>query len=192
MERLSAALGFKLHTGWAAAVAVASGSSGLTILLRRRTELLPANGCIPRFVFHQAAKMPPAESADLVKRAAAASHRAARSAVLEILRELRSYQIQVAGIPSGSTALPGDLASIVKSHALIHAAEGVLFQKAVVAACERNGVHAVCPRERELWTKIGPRMKGQIEALRQSAGPPWGADQKIAAAAALVALESFR
>ena len=192
MERLSAALGFKLHTGWAAAVAVANGSSGLTILLRQRIELLPADGSIPRFVFHQAAEMPPAESADLVKRAAAASRHVAKSAVRGILRELRSYNIQVAGIPSGSTALPGDLASILKSHALIHAAEGVLFQKAVVAACERNGVHAVCPRERELWTKIGPAMKGQIEALRQSAGPPWGADQKIAAAAALVALESFR
>jgi hypothetical protein len=53
-----AALGCKLHTGWAMLVAVAGDPGGIEVLLRRRIDLLPPDNSIPRFVYHQAAEMP--------------------------------------------------------------------------------------------------------------------------------------
>src|SRR5690242_1872494 len=121
-----AALGFRLHTGWAALVAVTGGFEQTKILLRRRLELLPADGSIPRFVYHSAAEMTAAESAALVKRAAAAAHKTAAAALKEAVEELRRMGVAVhgAGIPTGSTTVPGELDRILKSHPLIHAAEG--------------------------------------------------------------------
>jgi hypothetical protein len=95
----------------------------------------------------------------------------------------------------GSISVPEDLSRILASHALIHAAEGALFQNALGAACNRAGIEVVDATERDLWSSaasaygIDPmELRKQIDGLRQVFGPPWGADQKIATAAALMAL----
>ena len=185
-----AAVGFKLHTGWGALVAVAGAPGDIRILLRRRLDLMPPGGTTPRFVYHDAAELPAAEAAGLVERAAGACQAAAHAALQPVLKELRSLDVRIggAGIPTGSTTLPASLAAILGSHALIHAAEGILFQQAVMAACEGHGLKVICTRERELWSKLGGGVRKELDGLRKSLGPPWGADQKTAAAAALVAL----
>jgi hypothetical protein len=197
MAALRAALGFRLHTGWAALVAAAVRPNQIEILTRRRIELLPADESIPRFVYHQAAELDTKESAALVKRAAAGSRQAARAAVKEILEWLRRMDIAVdlAGIPVGSTTVPADLAKILGSHPLIHAAEGALFHSAVASACEAAGLKAVTVRERDVFSRAAdargiaePRFRQSLDDLRKTIGPPWSADQKIAAAAALLAL----
>lgn len=43
-------------------------------------------------------------------------------------------------------------------------------------------------RERDIWSKLGGEVREEVDGLRGLIGPPWGADQKTAAAAALVAL----
>ena len=68
-----AALGFRLHTGWAAVVAAAGQPGKIEVLLRSRIELLPPDGSIPRFVYHEAAALDASGAAALVKRAASAS-----------------------------------------------------------------------------------------------------------------------
>ena len=197
MEALKAALGFRLHTGWAAVVAAALRPNQIEILTRRRIELLPADGSIPRFVYHQAAELEPTKSAALVKRAAAASRQAARTTVQEILEGLRRMNIAVdgAGIPGGATTVPTRLAQILGSHPLIHAAEGALFHSAVTEACASAGLEVVPIRERDVFARaaaaqgIGEtRFRKSLDDLRKTIGPPWTADEKIAAAAALLAL----
>lgn len=197
MAAVRAALGFRLHTGWAAVVAVSGQRASVNVLLRKRIELLPGDGSIPRFVYHAAAEMDAAASAELVKRAASGAQKVARSALTEILEELRQQgvTVNVAGIPTGSTAVPSELAKILGAHPLIHAAEGELFLKAAAGACERCGLNVVTARERELWERAAAvdgmdavRLRRKIDELRQSVGAPWSADQKIATAAALLAL----
>ena len=192
-----AALGFRLHTGWAALVAVTGGVEQTKILLRRRLELLPADESIPRFVYHSAAEMNPAESAALVKRAAAGAQKTAAVVLKEAVEELRRMGVAVhsAGIPTGSTTLPDELDRILKSHPLIHAAEGALFQRAVAHACETCGLKVTTVRERELMTRAAEvygtepaRLRASLDALRKTAGAPWSADQKTATAAAWLAL----
>jgi hypothetical protein len=185
-----AALGFKLHTGWGALVAVAGAPGNIRILLRRRLELMPPGETMPRFVYHKAAELSAVEAAGLVERAAGACQAAAHGVLEQVLKDLRSLDVRIggAGIPTGSTTLPASLAAILGSHALIHAAEGILVQKAVMAACEGFGLVVICTRERELWSTLGGGVRKELDGLRKTLGPPWGTDQKTAAAAGMVAL----
>jgi hypothetical protein len=201
MPAARGALGFKLHTGWAAMVVVTGGRGNINLLLRSRLELLPGDGSIARFVYHQAAEMGPAEAADLVKTATLAAEKAARRGLGEALRGLNPAEVEIeaAGVLAGSMAVPEDLGAILRSHALIHAAEGRLFQQAIFAACAGCGVEAITIREREVWEKSAAalgldeaRLRERVDALGKSAGPPWGADQKAATAAGLLALRGGR
>lgn len=199
MAVLHAALGFRMHTGWAALVAVAYRPAKIEILLRRRLELLPADGSIPRFVYHTAAEMDGRESATLVKHAAAASNKTARVALKEVVEMLRRLDVtvDVAAIPIGSTKIPAELARILAAHPLIHAAEGALFRQAVTHACENCGLKILSVREREVLPRAAEvcgtdlaRFNESLNGLRAAVGPPWGADQKTATAAALLALSA--
>jgi len=90
MTAARAALGFKLHTGWAAVVVAARPHGHIAVLLRRRIEPLPPDASVPRFVYHEAAELGPAESSKLVKRAARAAQASASAALAGLLEELRS------------------------------------------------------------------------------------------------------
>jgi hypothetical protein len=194
MTATRAALGFKLHTGWAAVVVAARPRDHVEVVLRRRIELLPPDQSVPRFVYHEAAELAAAESSKLIKRAARAAQAAAGTALAGILEELRSGRVSIdaAGLATGSTAIPSDLAAILAAHTLIHAAEGVLFQEAVAEACEARGLRVVRTRERDLWPKLGGDVQKEVNGLRSLIGPPWAADQKTATAAALIALGTMQ
>jgi hypothetical protein len=196
---LRAALGFKLHTGWAALVAVSGSPRHIQLHFRQRIELLPPDNSIPRFVYHVAAERPLVQAAEMVKRAREASTNAARLAVQEALREIasRGVTVDVCGVLSGSKPVPDDLAGILRSHPLIHAAEGALFQGAIASACEKAGMTIVLAGERQVWAQAGAALgvaeaglRKEVDELRKTIGPPWSADHKAATAIALLALKS--
>ena len=194
-----AALGFKLHTGWAVLVAVREAPGKLDILLRRRIELLPPGDSIPRFVYHQAAERSLSQATRLIEQAESAACDAARAAVSEALDHLHSLGVTVkaAGIASGSKPVPADLAAVLRSHPMIHTAEAALFRRAIAAACEDRRLAVISLREREVWAKAAiagglkeAGLRQRVEGLRKSVGAPWGSDQKTATAYALLALGS--
>jgi len=193
----SAALGFRLHTGWAALVAIAGVPGKFQVVLRRRVELLPRGDSVPRFVYHKAAELPPPQAAELVRRAETASEESARAAVKEVLDHLHSLAVAVkaAGIPSGSRPVPSELSAVLRSHPMIHTAEGALFQRAVTSACQSHDLAVFSVREKEVWQNAASRwnlkeqeLRQQVDGLRKSVGAPWGTDQKTAMAFALLAL----
>jgi hypothetical protein len=180
-------------------VAVAGRPSEIQVLLRRRVELLPPNSSIPRFVYHVASEMPLTQAMELVKRGAKAAREAACLAVKEAVEELnsRGARVDVCGVLSGSTVVPDDLAAILRSHPMIHSAEGVLFQNAIVSACESRGLTVILSREREVWARAAAAwdiaesgLRKNVDGLRKSLGPPWSADHKSATAIALLAPKS--
>jgi hypothetical protein len=192
-----AALGFRLHTGWAVVVAVAGVSGKFQVLLRRRVELLPPADSVPRFVYHKAAELPPSQAAELVERAETVSHETARIAVKQVLDHLRPlpFVVKAAGIACGSRPIPKDLSAVLRSHPMIHTAEAALFRRAIAAACESCGLTVLSAREREVWLNAASTwglkeavLRKQVDGLRKSAGAPWGSDQKVATAFALLAL----
>jgi hypothetical protein len=192
-----AALGFRLHTGWAALVVVAGAPGKFEVLLRRRIELLPPGDAIPRFVFHHAAELPAAQAVELIERAENASREAAQIAVKDALDQLKSLdrKVKSAGFACGLRPIPKELAAVLRSHPMIHSAEGALFQRAIASACESSGLESIAAREREVWTKAATTwglteasLRKQVDGLRKSVGAPWGTDQKTALAFALLAL----
>src|SRR3974390_2780222 len=95
MSVVRVTIGFRLHTGWAALVAVAGAPDNLMVKLRKRIELLPPDGSIPRFVYHKAAEMADTDAAELVQHAAAEAGRTARSALGAVVEELGQMGMSV-------------------------------------------------------------------------------------------------
>ena len=161
---MRAALGFSIHTGWAAVVA---HSDAAKVLARLRIELADRDA---RFVYHAAA-----EAAGAVRRIGEAEQTARRRAE-EALRDLvREHAITTAALPRTKGPLPA-LEAILGSHPLLHKAEGELYRGAVEEACRALGLAVVTP------VPDPPRV-GKM-------GPPWGKDQKDAAALAWAALRA--
>jgi len=84
---------------------------------------------------------------------------------------------------------------VLRSHPMIHAAEGSLFQRALASACQGCGLTVISVREREVWLNAASawslkeaELHEQVDGLRKSVGAPWGTDQKTATAFALLAL----
>jgi hypothetical protein len=93
--------------------------------------------------------------------------------------------------PSGMVAvvapvrsIPSDLDRVLRSHALLHAAEGALYERAVVDAAVAAGRAASLVDRRTL------QPTDEVETLRGRIGPPWQKDHKLAAMAALTVLET--
>ena len=200
-EREGVALGFRVHTGWAAMVAIEGAPPATGLLDRRRIELVPAGGDIPRFAYHEASEREFSLASQLVRRVQETARELAAQAVRQVVEELGTAgrRVVAAGVPAGATRVPEDLKSILASHALIHAAEGELFRQALVSASERQGLRVLLVRERDLWTRAATEWAMAMDALQQQmkavgkrAGPPWSQDQKTAAAAALAALAQAR
>lgn len=197
MARWAAALGFRAHSGWAAVVAVAGTPHRPQILDRRRIEI--ADRSIPGSLqpYHAAEELPFERAKKLLKRCEAGSARLAHKAVGELVGDLTAKGYAVAGcgllLASGRPLPP--LESVLASHALIHAADGEHFRDALVRAGERKGLSVLRVPERELYAAAALRFRTSTLALQASIseagkplGPPWTADQKLAALVAWLVL----
>ncbi|TML45730.1 MAG: hypothetical protein E6G19_03405 [Actinobacteria bacterium] len=87
------------------------------------------------------------------------------------------------------------LESILASHALSHAAEGRLYQGALLQGATACGLDAVAVPKRSIWEQgesaLGvarDELRVWIDQLRREVGPPWAQDQKLAALAGWIAL----
>ncbi len=183
-----ASIGFRLHTGWVMLVVIAADGEPFRVLHRCRIELLPP-GFGP-FVYHDAAKLPLPEAQRLIE----SVRHAAEETALEALRStIKNLQVTGACIPIGAASLPDDLASVLRSHTRIHAAEGALYAGAIASACKRLGIPLIEVRERDLFGCASKsagiseaNLKAGVDRVRKVLGPPWTIDHKIAMAAALV------
>jgi hypothetical protein len=100
----------------------------------------------------------------------------------------RGYQVKFVGIIDSAGRKESSLSSILKSHALIHAAEGDHFRNALSAAAQGLGLRVRRIQARELEanaiSQLRLPLKGMLDTvnnLGRQVGPPWGADQKKAA-----------
>jgi hypothetical protein len=192
----TAAIGCRAHTGWAVLVTVAGGVARPEALFRGRAKLGDPSGRVRKNAYHAARRLESAEAAALVEaaeriaaeRAAAALERTVRDAADEGA-VVRSCAV-VVGAFSGAR-----LESILASHALAHAAEGRLYQSALLQGAESSGLEPVAILKQSIWEQgqsaIGvgrDELRHWIDQLRREIGPPWAEDQKLAALAGWIAL----
>ena len=193
----AAALGCRAHTGWAALVVVAGGVAQPEVVFRGRAELGDPAGRVRRNAYQAARSLKPAEAAVLVEAAEQIAAEQAAAALERTVREaadegavVRSCAVVVGTFPAGAR-----LESILASHALAHAAEGRLYQGALLQGAESRGLDTIAVPKRSIWEQgesalgIGrDELQHWIDQLRREVGPPWAQDQKLAALAGWIAL----
>jgi hypothetical protein len=192
-----AAVGLRVHSGWAALVAVGGPLDAPAVLDRRRLELAEPTvpGSAPPYHAAAGRRFPQAE--EIIRRCTAGALTLARRGLKAALDDLRADgHAPVAGalLLAAGRPLP-DLAAILASHALIHTADGELYRDALTDAAARCDLALRRIKERELMAQ-GARvlhvpedaLPARLTALGRALGPPWRQDEKLAALAAWVAL----
>jgi len=194
-----AAIGFRMHSGWGALVAVSHVAGAVEILERRRITVIEPKIPGTKQPYHFSERLEFAEAEKFLSKCFEASTQFAVAAIRQCIEGLRERKYAVAGaamvMASGRTLPP--LANILSSHALIHTAEGEFFREAVWKACQFLDLAVTGFRERDLgeaaaaaFEKAAPKMFRQVFEAGRFIGPPWTTDQKTAAIAALLMLSN--
>ena len=189
------AFGVKARTGRAVLVALAGGVDRPQLVERSQMKLLPDGAFAP---YHTAHELAPEDARESVKRSIESAHLLAANGIREAARrfakaghELCGCAVLVGtGMPNWSTD------EILAVHVRMHKAEGELFRGVLVAGARACDLEPTTIAEKSALDDAArmlgltrARLDASLAALGKSAGPPWGKDQKEAAAAALVALE---
>ena len=188
-----AAIGFRAHSGWAAAVAIAGPADAPSVIARRRIGMVDRDSAGGKQPYHAVVGLEMREAQKIVTASAARAASLAAAALGGIVEDLRKLGHEVAGcglVLASGRSLPA-LASILASHALIHTAEGELFREALRAAIRTCALPLVAVKERELLSRAKP-LEPHLAAMGRAIGPPWRQDQKYAAMAAWLALIQTR
>jgi len=182
--------GLVAKTGWAIAVVVEGTAAEPVIVDRRLLDLLPPG--LPGNVFHVAGELDAADAERLVAQVRRAADEGATRAMAELIA---TYGVRVVAVVAASGQVPGEVAAILKSHALVHAAEGELVRDALAEAAATAGVPVVRTRRKELLATAervlgidAETVRAQLAALGRPIGPPWRQEHKDAALAAWIAL----
>jgi hypothetical protein len=191
------AIGIRVHSGWGALVAVAGKAAAIEVIDRCRLEIIDPGTNGTAQPFHFAEKLALDKAQEHVTRCAAASRTLATAALRQVAGKLESQGYKIAGVAillSSGRPLPV-FEKILASHALIHAAEGEFFRQAFRDAAGALKIPVAAIRERELetklksaWGKGAPGLQQKIAGFGRTLGPPWTADQKLAALAAALVL----
>src|SRR5262249_5745194 len=192
-----AAIGIRVHSGWGALVAVAGKGASVEVVDRRRVEIINPRTPGAAQPYHFAERLEVNKAQEHVMRCAVVSKGLALAALQQVAGQLQSRGYQVAGITillSSGRPLPA-FERILAAHALIHAAEGEFFRQAFRDAAEELKIPVTGIRERglevELKSALGaaaPGLQKRVPGFRSVLGPPWTADQKLAALAAAITL----
>jgi len=192
-----AAIGLRAHSGWAALVALTGLGDSPEVIARRRIEIADPGIRGSKQPFHAAEPLEFSDAKAYIEQCVASTQRLAREALRAAMDGLRDRRMEpmACGIILGSgRTLPG-LEAILKSHALIHTAEGEFFRNALVEASGHCGLPVLGVKEKELFERGAAHFRSKMSELERrvqemgkSLGPPWTQDQKYAALVAWMAL----
>jgi len=180
-------------------VAVAGSPSKPAVLERRRIET--ADTAISGSVqpFHAAKELPLEKAEAHISKCREGSALLATGAVFEMIAELAQKGYTVVGTAilfASGRPLP-DLASILRSHPVIHTAEGEFSREILISASEQCNLPVSRIKERDAWEKgaamfrLDPAgLRQKINQLGRTLGPPWTQDEKLASLAGWIALST--
>lgn len=192
-----AAVGFRVHSGWAAAVAVLLEKGAPVVLVRERVHLVKNFTYESRQPYHTAAKLEPGEGHAFVAHIRKEARTLALRAIHKVREQLEEHGYELARsavLLAAGRPLP-PLSKILAAHSLIHTADGELFREALIHASERTGLEVTTAKERELAEAVSRALRKkpadlsrQITELGRGLGPPWSQDEKLATLVAWFAL----
>jgi hypothetical protein len=192
-----AALGFRVHSGWTALVAISLEEHFPLVILRERPHLIKSFTYEFRQPYHTAEKRPPPEAYSFISRVRAEARRLSCRVIHSAQTNLhkQGFELKCCGLLLASGRPLPDLPQILASHALIHAADGELFREALLHACRDCGVESFTAKESELLERAAntlllqpSELRRQLANLGHPLGPPWSQDEKFAALVAWLSL----
>jgi hypothetical protein len=196
-----AALGLRVHSGWAALIVVGGSPRAPEISARRRIEMADPQLPGSQQPYHAAEDLELGKAAALLKRFRETAQRMAERGLGEVVAEARErgQGIVGCGILQSSGRVGSSLATTLASHALIHTADGNHFRDALKSASEHLDLPVLEVRERDLLGRasltlgLSPKEVGrELVELGRALGPPWTQDQKYAALVARLVLVGRR
>jgi len=179
-----------------------TGDGRACVVDRRRVGLVEAaNRAWAGAPYHAAEEMSPGPARELVERAGV-------EARLCAIRKMRlavecatqaGHEIVACAVLTPAPMPDWSIEQIRAVHFRMHKAEGVMFPDALAHAAETCGLRLLAVAEKDLAAQVeralamsfGAAVK-KVALLGKSVGPPWGADQKNAALAAMIALAANR
>jgi len=190
------AVGFRVKSGWAAAVVLSGPSSSPSVLHSRGIEL--SDPAVPesRQPFHAVddAQGDLEPDDERIQERVQIVHRVATQSIGELLRDCRKngWDLQRAGITAGSLIDPSTIHS---PHIRAHAMEGRLFRVATEEALRAHGLPCLVLGEKTAFETASEiihtrerSLKKVLADLGRRVEGPWRADEKFAALAAWVAV----
>jgi hypothetical protein len=190
-----AVLGFRPHTYWTSAVALAGPADEPRVIERRRITFAIGP---ERMVFHRAEQTDLETARGLIEDVRAATEANAAREIGALVDDLKrdGVAVSTAVVPEAINKLPEALEDILKVHARMHAAEGNFYRAVVATACARLGLEVHRAVERELPALAGDRlgvnigaMEARLKLMGAELGPPWSEDYKLATLAAWLHLD---
>jgi hypothetical protein len=192
------AVGFRVHSGWAAAVVLCGPVDAPVVVERRKIQLVKIFTYAYRQPYHTAEKMPRPDAIKFIRGVQSDAKRLALSSLRSLQADLAEGDFKIARsalLLASGRALP-ELEKILASHALIHTADGELFRNSLRAACGVCDLPVESIREKELFAAASLKalgvqpaaLKRRIAALGKALGPPWSQDEKFAALGAWLTL----
>jgi hypothetical protein len=193
---MKAAFGFKAHSGWAALIVLGVTGAEVTVLDRRRIDLVEEAWA--KQPYHAAEGLASNEARKTVKLGIDSARRIALREMRAAIKRARDEGHEVVGcaLLVGAPMPEWTVDEILAVHFRMHKAEGVLFRDVLARAAVACGLALVEIPEKSLLASAlaalgvpAANLSRRIAALGKSVGPPWGKDQKDAAIAAMMTLE---
>jgi hypothetical protein len=194
---MQAALGVRVHSGWAVVVAVGGEPKHPAVLNRRRIEICDLKIVGSKQPYHAAERLELTKAQKLVDHCRTSTTSLASAELLALVNALskRGVDLVGCGLLISSAKTVSNLATILASHALIHSAEGDFFRRAIAEAAEKCSLTVTAFREKEIYERAASEFKStqeqlatSLSALGKTVGPPWTEDEKLATLAAQMVL----
>jgi len=186
-----AVIGVSDHCGWAVLVTVTADGA---LLDRRRIKLVASD--LPKLPHHhEAQKLPLEDALDLIERVRVSAERHAKLALdaLAIALSSRILGIAIRECPP----LPATIAERLTNYRAQNVADTVMYRMALAGAAQARGWAVHWYQRKKVLDAAGDALHvADLDAhflnVRQSIGPPWTNDHKVAVAAAIVAASDRR
>ena len=197
----SATLGFRAHSGWAAAVALVGSPRSPEVIDRRRISLIEPGSPGGGQPYHVARTMNLPKAEEFIKDVIVAIDRRALVAVRDFAQAISgiNQQVTCCGIVLASGRALPSLEATLRSHAMVHTAEGELYRAAIDNAAKDLNLRCIRVPERDLHKLTAkqlripePKLKLRITEMGRALGSPWSADEKCATLIAWLALAGFK
>ena len=176
------AVGVVARTGRAVVVMLQGTRDAPGFAARREIELTGAG--LPAQPYHAAAGLDRAAAGKLIGQAERGAAETAAAGLRDLMASLPVPPcVSGVAVAVKAVAIPDSVEDVLRSHAWMHAAEGVLYREAVLAAARQCGWTAYA-----VDVSMLPAADQILATLGRAAGRPWRRAEKDAARAALTLL----